>query len=612
MTPPINGSTMLPYQQLVQQYPNYNHQSVVSQTPPDPSLHASYVYSQPPSPGIYAPPMTLSHDHGYYKSPTLYVQSLPPASGSPGPMLPQHADGMNTYQSHHGLSHVSPSSSPQSSLASTPVSPQNEGVSSQNGSVQSSVSSNILDSGPSTAYSNVPNHYQMHSSSSYKSTHRSSGSSFAMPYTTVRNRKSKTRHHSISSSGSCETVVNKRVKNKNAHVSKTQNPNKIPLVNRFSPLAQQVENEDTENDMGTDDDLIDDEEIVAPKVKVPPIFVSKKCVTVGQLLHCLKSISTDFSLKDSKDFLRIDCGSPDVYRSYCPVLDKQNIEYHTYRLPQDKTIDVVVKHVPTDFTDEEVGEELKALGFADFKLMRVWGKDKKPIPVISLYLKNNGKNEEIYSVDKLLNCIVLVEPKKKFHNIPQCANCQRYGHTKNYCKLSPRCMFCTDAHPSAECDKMVGEEAIKLCVNCGENHSANYRGCKYYAELKSKRFKDRPQVPHRATHFSNAPPDLSEFPQLGRSQPSAPAVPTVARDHSYAGITRTSAALQNQPPPHNFSMPHYESTAPPPGPSISSAPVMDSLMDTLITALKPFFMSLLAKIKPMLQVFLIQLLNGSH
>ncbi|KAI5719422.1 hypothetical protein M8J76_009912 [Diaphorina citri] len=137
--------------------------------------------------------------------------------------------------------------------------------------------------------------------------------------------------------------------------------------------------------------------------------------------------------------------------------------------------------------------------------MRVWDREKKPIPVVSVYLdRKHDKNKEIFDLSRFMNCVVSVEPKKKSHHIPQCTKCQRYGHTKNYCKLSPRCLFCSLPHPSSECEKKK-EDTIKVCANCGENHTANFKGCAYYSELRKKRFRSTHQALSRNANPAPAP-----------------------------------------------------------------------------------------------------------
>lgn len=634
---------MLPMNnQMVHQYPNYNHPPVVSLSP-DSTLkghYGQYVYSQYPSaPAHYPHSPTFMHDHEYFKTPSHPQSQLPPSI----PMYSQHVGAPGQTNQHavlnsqsSTLQHSNSSHGFNSSHHSYNVVPVNSGAVSSHVSHSSHVSSHSpmkKNTSSSSIHASNPQSSSTPDSSPVKSTMYSqqsqpmSGSPNLMspsgdaPFTEVLNRrqsrKTKARDHSISSIssvGSNETVTSKRAKGPTKKLFKeavkTKTSNRILLSNRFAPLG--IKN------TGNDESQIEDDDIEAaqPKVKIPPIFVSKSSVTVGQLLSLLKSVNNDFSLKDSKDFLCIESNTIDAYRAFGPLLDSKSLEYHSYRLPVDKTIDVVLKHVPTDFQDSEIEAELKALGFGDFKLMRVWDKDKKAIPVVSLYLKSNVKNKEIYLLDRLLNCVIQVEPKRRSRNIPQCINCQRFGHTKNYCKLAPRCMFCTGSHVSAECDKMQSEENVKVCVNCGENHSANYRGCQYYAELKKKRFKNQRPPPTNTPHYSNNPPTFreSDFPQHPRMQPFSqnPMPATWLGDHSYANPTYEAPLVHMQPSWPRITNPLPESTSLPQGSGDSSSPLMDSLLETVLTALKPLFAELMNKIKPMLQNFIIQLLNGSR
>jgi hypothetical protein len=53
--------------------------------------------------------------------------------------------------------------------------------------------------------------------------------------------------------------------------------------------------------------------------------------------------------------------------------------------------------------------------------------------------------------------------------IAQCTNCQRYGHTKNYCHRKDR-------------------SSTVRCVLCDGNHPANYKGCTVYKDLQKKTY----------------------------------------------------------------------------------------------------------------------------
>ena len=85
----------------------------------------------------------------------------------------------------------------------------------------------------------------------------------------------------------------------------------------------------------------------------------------------------------------------------------------------------------------------------------------------------------------MLNSCVTIETPYVKREIPQCIRCQRYGHTKNFCHKNPRCVKCAQDHFTSECPQKSKINDVR-CVNCNENHPANYRGCKVHKELQQK------------------------------------------------------------------------------------------------------------------------------
>jgi hypothetical protein len=76
--------------------------------------------------------------------------------------------------------------------------------------------------------------------------------------------------------------------------------------------------------------------------------------------------------------------------------------------------------------------------------------------------------------------------KMETYNAPkgplQCKRCQRFGHTQRNCGYAPRCVACGDEQPSGKC--VTPKNQLKCC-SCGENHTANYRGCSKWKEAKA-------------------------------------------------------------------------------------------------------------------------------
>jgi hypothetical protein len=64
----------------------------------------------------------------------------------------------------------------------------------------------------------------------------------------------------------------------------------------------------------------------------------------------------------------------------------------------------------------------------------------------------------------------------------RCYNCQGYGHPAKYCKKLPICPVCALGHKYEECPNTG---APKKCANCAGNHSASYKKCPKYVEIKN-------------------------------------------------------------------------------------------------------------------------------
>ena len=82
---------------------------------------------------------------------------------------------------------------------------------------------------------------------------------------------------------------------------------------------------------------------------------------------------------------------------------------------------------------------------------------------------------------------VKFEPPPKKRVLPQCTNCQRYGHTSHFCNHPARCVKCAGNHQTKLCARKIKDLNV-LCVLCGCNHPANYRGCEVHKELREKKY----------------------------------------------------------------------------------------------------------------------------
>lgn len=90
----------------------------------------------------------------------------------------------------------------------------------------------------------------------------------------------------------------------------------------------------------------------------------------------------------------------------------------------------------------------------------------------------------MYELKYFINRRITVEEPHKRNGSVQCTNCQEFGHSKRYFKLPTVCVICGELQNVTLCDKNVLDFSIKKFSNCGENHTANFRGCWVYKSMK--------------------------------------------------------------------------------------------------------------------------------
>ena len=78
-----------------------------------------------------------------------------------------------------------------------------------------------------------------------------------------------------------------------------------------------------------------------------------------------------------------------------------------------------------------------------------------------------------------------IEAPHTHREIPQCMRCQKFGHTKNYCRNNPRCVKCAAEHLTNNCPRKVRDDNVK-CVNCNEKHPSNYRVGMVHKQIQQK------------------------------------------------------------------------------------------------------------------------------
>ncbi|KAJ8893592.1 hypothetical protein PR048_006192 [Dryococelus australis] len=101
------------------------------------------------------------------------------------------------------------------------------------------------------------------------------------------------------------------------------------------------------------------------------------------------------------------------------------------------------------------------------------------------------KTELLHKIDEINRTTVYWEEyQPRTDDIPQCANCQKWGHTKHNCAWPARFIKCKqekpeEHHHTKSCLKPATIPAH--CVNCKGPHPANYKQCPSFLAAKNSR-----------------------------------------------------------------------------------------------------------------------------
>lgn len=270
------------------------------------------------------------------------------------------------------------------------------------------------------------------------------------------------------------------------------NKNKIfATPNRYSPLEfmDTSQKESTTNIITTSPKDLNNHskqpQTTDNTLKIPPLFVMNISHFTEFRQEITKTMQNDFIITAKLNKIKINVETIDDFRLLTKFLEEKKYEYYTYRLKNEKDISAVIRNLPMSITELEVMEELKNLNYPVRSVVRLTNKDKAPTPLMAIQLSNEPVSQDIYKLNKLLNCIIVTEPRRKSKDPPQCTNCQRYGHIHKSCRLQSRCVKCNGSHHYSECTKV--SETPPICVNCNGTHPANYKGCTYFKNIKNKK-----------------------------------------------------------------------------------------------------------------------------
>lgn len=306
----------------------------------------------------------------------------------------------------------------------------------------------------------------------------------------------------------------------------TQNSN-VPTP-QFSPLSTQRNTNTTTKNLNQttttfknvqtsqEKSLSQNEQNKGQKLTIPPIILRDTAKWNMLNTHMTTNKISYTRARQADDGIKITPTKTEDYRNIIRFLDEQHLPYHTYKLPEEKELHVVLRGIPTTFTIDEIKEDLQQLGFHPTNIFRMTMQpNRRPIPLVLVLIPKTETN--IFQLTHLLHLSIKVESLKNKTRINQCRNCQKHGHGQSTCKALPKCLKCAGDHHTSTCTK--SKETPAKCANCGGDHPANYSRCPQHPTMIQQR---------------KTPPNTftSQF---------------TSQNISYAQITKTTPAIQTNP-----------------------------------------------------------------
>ena len=233
-------------------------------------------------------------------------------------------------------------------------------------------------------------------------------------------------------------VNRKKRKKPNSGGSTQDGDGEISLQNKYESLSE-LDDSDTES-MNVDFDPV----LSTANSKVPPIviysFLKEHRKTIIELQTKLKE---QMELKVKRNRIVFYTKTIDDYNVLKAEITKSNLEYHTYTLPAEKQLKLLIKGLPPNITENEIIEELKSKDITPLSVYQITNKSKDDVvkyPLYTVTFPNGTLMKNVVQIKRLCSCVIYWEKFKNKRKIIQCYKCQSFGHVAKNCFKNAKCV----------------------------------------------------------------------------------------------------------------------------------------------------------------------------
>lgn len=197
------------------------------------------------------------------------------------------------------------------------------------------------------------------------------------------------------------------------------------------------------------------------------------------------------------------CTSREDKEKLIKKLHEEKIQFISYTEKTERPQSYVVKGIDKETKIDEIEADIKEAGLEPLKITRL-GRliEGRSQPYIIQFDRGIIDLRTLKHKIKAINYMTVSwEHLRRSPNlITQCQRCQKFGHSFRNCHREPRCNKCAGNHMFDQCTRTKNDPNIQpKCVNCGEEHVANFRGCsRFNSAIKLKQAKATKRQQQRA------------------------------------------------------------------------------------------------------------------
>lgn len=255
------------------------------------------------------------------------------------------------------------------------------------------------------------------------------------------------------------------------------------------------------------------------KQRIPPIVITKPFLNPKDAISNIqKTLKGKVSFKILREGYNVTLETMDDHDSLKEFLAKQKIPFYTYTTLDKKPVRLVLKGVHHTYTPEDITLDLSTQNVKAVGVQPMFSKGKVPMDMFIVNFEHGTKISELMKTVKYI-CYQSVswQPFIKKDVGTQCRKCQRFGHAASNCGLEYRCVKCTHRHSPGDCP--LEDDQPASCVNCNNNHPANYKKCSAYIKYTEslKKFQAKSGITKSNSKSSNNVNSYSDSSKVKRN-----------------------------------------------------------------------------------------------